>query len=186
MTRWHHSAQRPILCALPHASSPSGELERAQGSRMTKVKRPPLSPVSLPVRIVKLHAKLAVAILVGIAVAFAVAPLVPRWGTRTLAGWDAGVVVYLVSTLCMMWRADVERIRRRARRFLYTFAFDRRHFRQPCGNRRCPWRCQTRNSGQPGGECGAGFLHHPAVMGLRAHHIFIPLCSRILRRRRRR
>src|SRR5262245_2962370 len=114
MTRWHHSAQRPILCALPHASSPSGELERAQGSRMTKVKRPPLSPVSLPVRIVKLHAKLAVAILVGIAVGFAVAPLVPRWGPRTLAGWDAGVVVYLVSTLCMMWRADVERIRRRA------------------------------------------------------------------------
>src|SRR4029450_9924181 len=105
---------RPILCALPHASLPSGELERAQGSRMAKVKRPPLSPVSLPVRIVKLHAKLAVAILVGIAVAFAVAPLVPRWGTRTLAGWDAGVVVYLVSTLCMMWRAARERIRQRA------------------------------------------------------------------------
>jgi uncharacterized membrane protein len=81
---------------------------------MAKVKRPPFTPLSLPVRMIKLHAKLAVAIFVGIAVAFAVAPLVPRWGTRILAGWDAGVVVYLVSTLCMMWRADVERIRRRA------------------------------------------------------------------------
>src|SRR4029453_97595 len=67
-----------------------------------------------PARIIKLQAKLAVAILIGIAVAFAVAPLVSRWGASILAGWDAGVVVYLVSTICMMWRADVERIRRRA------------------------------------------------------------------------
>jgi uncharacterized membrane protein len=81
---------------------------------MAKVKRPPLSPLSLPVRIVKLHAKLAVAILVGIAVAFAVAPLVPQWGARTLAGWNAGVVVYLILTFSMMWHANVERIRRRA------------------------------------------------------------------------
>ncbi|HEY3222535.1 MAG TPA: DUF1345 domain-containing protein [Pseudolabrys sp.] len=81
---------------------------------MAKVKRPPLSPLSLPVRIVKLHAKLAVAILVGVAVVFAVAPLTLQEGTRVLAGWDTGVVVYLVLTLCMMWRADVERIRRRA------------------------------------------------------------------------
>jgi uncharacterized membrane protein len=81
---------------------------------MAKVKRPRLSPLPLPVRVVKLHAKLAVAILVGIAVTFAVGPFAPQWGTRILAGWDTGVVVYLVQTLCMMWRADVERIRRRA------------------------------------------------------------------------
>jgi len=81
---------------------------------MAKVKRPPSPPLSLPVRVVKLHAKLAVAILVGIAAAFAVAPLALRAGPRVLAGWDAGVIVYLVLTLSMMWRADVERIRRRA------------------------------------------------------------------------
>ena len=80
---------------------------------MAKVKRPPFG-LSLPVRIVKLHAKLAVAILVGVAVAFAVASLGLRWGVRILAGWDAGVVVYLVLTLSMMWHADVAHIRRRA------------------------------------------------------------------------
>jgi hypothetical protein len=38
---------------------------------MAKVKRPPFTPLSLPVRMIKLHAKLAAAIFVGIAVAFA-------------------------------------------------------------------------------------------------------------------
>ena len=80
---------------------------------MAKVKRPPFG-LSLPVRIVKLHAKLAVAIPVGVAVAFALTPLGLRWGVRILAGWDAGVVVYLVLTLSMMWHADVAHIRRRA------------------------------------------------------------------------
>ena len=79
---------------------------------MTKVKR--LPPLSLPLRIIKLHAKLAIAILVGIAVAIAVAPLSLHWGARILAGWNVGVATYLVLTLSMMWRADVARIRRRA------------------------------------------------------------------------
>ena len=80
---------------------------------MAKVKRPPFG-LSLPVRIVKLHAKLAVAVLVGVAMAFAVAPLGLRLGVRILAGWDTGVVVYLALTLSMMWRAEVAHIRRRA------------------------------------------------------------------------
>jgi uncharacterized membrane protein len=81
---------------------------------MAKVKSPPSTPLSLPMSIVRLHAKLAVAILVGIAVAIAVAPLSLHWGARILAGWDVGVVVYLVLTLSMMWRADIARIRSRA------------------------------------------------------------------------
>ena len=52
-------------------------------------------PSSLPLRMVRLHAKLALAILVGIAVTVAIKPLTLGWGTRALAGWDAGVVVYL-------------------------------------------------------------------------------------------
>src|SRR5262245_48269471 len=81
---------------------------------MAKVRRLPLSPLSLPLRIIKLHAKLAIAILVGIAVAVGVGTLTPQWGARALIGWDAGVALYLVLTLSMMWRADVAHIRRRA------------------------------------------------------------------------
>ena len=40
---------------------------------MAEVKSPPFPPLSLPLRIVKLHAKLAIAILIGIAVAVALA-----------------------------------------------------------------------------------------------------------------
>src|SRR6476659_2170969 len=71
-------------------------------------------PSSLPLRMVGLHAKLALAILVGIAVAIAVKPLTLEWGTRALAGWDAGIVVYLSLTLPLMWRANITHIRRRA------------------------------------------------------------------------
>src|SRR5262245_38839297 len=79
---------------------------------MAKSKRLPFSP--LPLRVVRLHAKLAIAILVGIAIAIGVAPLGLQWGARTLAGWDVGVAVYLSLTLSLMWRADVAHIRRRA------------------------------------------------------------------------
>jgi uncharacterized membrane protein len=81
---------------------------------MAKSKRLPFSPLSLPLHVVRLHAKLAIAILVGVAIAIAVAPLGLQWGARTLAGWDVGVAVYLFLTLSLMWRADVAHIRRRA------------------------------------------------------------------------
>jgi uncharacterized membrane protein len=71
-------------------------------------------PSSLPLRMVRLHAKLVLAILVGIAVTVAIKPLTLGWGTRALAGWDAGVVVYLSLTLSLMWRANITHIRRRA------------------------------------------------------------------------
>jgi uncharacterized membrane protein len=73
---------------------------------------PPLPP--LPVRVAKLHAKLVIAIIVGIAVAAIMTPLELRWLPRALAGWDVGVAVYLALTFSLMWRADVAQIRRRA------------------------------------------------------------------------
>src|SRR4029078_1279449 len=72
----------------------------------------PLSP--LPVRIVRLHAKLGIAIIIAIAVAAGMGPLGINLPARVLTGCDVGVAVYLVLTFSMMWRADVARIRRRA------------------------------------------------------------------------
>jgi uncharacterized membrane protein len=80
---------------------------------MARTKRPPSLP-PLPLRIVKLHAKLAIAILVGIAVAIALASLTLRWEARILGGWDAAVALYLILTLPMMWRTNVTHIRHRA------------------------------------------------------------------------
>ena len=80
---------------------------------MAKSNRQP-PPSALPLRIVKLHAKLAIAIVVGIAVATAAAPLGFLWGTRILSAWGIAVAVYLVLTLPMMWHADIAQIRRRA------------------------------------------------------------------------
>ena len=37
-----------------------------------------------------------------------------RWPARWLTGWDGGIVVYLVLTFVMMWRTDVESIRKLA------------------------------------------------------------------------
>lgn len=73
------------------------------------------SPVRqpLPIRVVKLHAKLLSAAVIGIVIAL----LTPRdWltPTRLLAGWDIGVALYLCLIWAAMRRADIERIRRRA------------------------------------------------------------------------
>ena len=72
----------------------------------------PLSP--LPVRIIRLHAKLVIAISIAIAVAAGMARFDINLPARLLTGWDVGIAVYLVLTFSMMWRADVSRIRRRA------------------------------------------------------------------------
>jgi uncharacterized membrane protein len=77
----------------------------------TKTKLVPAK--ALPIRFVKLHGKLIVAVMVGLAIAL-LAPLHLRASSRALAGWDIGLVVYLVLTYAMMWRTDVESIRRRA------------------------------------------------------------------------
>jgi uncharacterized membrane protein len=68
----------------------------------------------LPIRIARLHAKLAIAAVVGLLLVGVLMPFGMHWLIRILLGWDAGVALYLVLTYAMMWRVKVERIRRRA------------------------------------------------------------------------
>ncbi len=52
--------------------------------------------------------------MVGLLVVGALMPFGTHWLMRVLFGWDVGVALYLALTYAMMWRAKVERIRRRA------------------------------------------------------------------------
>ena len=67
----------------------------------------------LPIRFVQLHNKLLLAAVIGLVVSLAL-PAGFKAPACILIGWDAGLVVYLVWTYAMMWRAQVERIRKRA------------------------------------------------------------------------
>lgn len=62
---------------------------------------------------VRLHAKLVIAVAVGIAVA-ALAPFDMRQSSRLLIGWNAGIALYLVLVHSLIWRCDIDRLRRRA------------------------------------------------------------------------
>lgn len=79
---------------------------------MSRSTSKPLPP--LPIRVARLHGKLAIAVAVGVAVAGALMAFDLRGLARWLTGWDAGVAVYLVLTYAMMWRTDVKGIRKRA------------------------------------------------------------------------
>lgn len=72
----------------------------------------PLRP--LPIRVARLHYHLLLAAVTG-AIAFALSP--PDWwvATRLLVGWMAGIILYLVMMQIVIWRCDVERLRRRAK-----------------------------------------------------------------------
>lgn len=65
------------------------------------------------VRFVQLHNKLLIAAAVGIAICLAL-PASFQTAGRILVGWDVGLAIYLIRTYAMMWRAEVEHIRRRA------------------------------------------------------------------------
>jgi uncharacterized membrane protein len=71
-------------------------------------------PAPLPIRMAKLHGKIAFAALFGVAVSVALAAFDLRAETRMLIGWDLGVALYLWLTQRAMRRADVAHIRRRA------------------------------------------------------------------------
>jgi uncharacterized membrane protein len=73
---------------------------------------PKIAP--LPVRMARLHGKIAIAAVFGVAVYFASATFDLRAETRVLIGWNAGVAFYLWLTQRAMRRADVAHIRRRA------------------------------------------------------------------------
>jgi uncharacterized membrane protein len=72
----------------------------------------PLPP--LPIRVYRLHAKLAIAAMIGALVAVVLQTIEMHALARALVGWDVTIVVYLVLTYAMMWRAEVEQIRKRA------------------------------------------------------------------------
>jgi uncharacterized membrane protein len=75
---------------------------------------PPMTPLRpLPIRIAKLHAHLMIAAVVGIAV-IAFVPAGWRLPTRLLTGWDAGVALYLVQMHSVIWRCDIDHLRKRA------------------------------------------------------------------------
>lgn len=73
---------------------------------------PRLAP--LPFRVARLHARLAIAVAGGIAVALLLTLVELRPATRLLLGWDVGVAVHLFLSHHMIRHADVDRIRRRA------------------------------------------------------------------------
>jgi len=75
---------------------------------------PPMTPLRpLPIRIAKLHAHLMIAAVVGIAV-IAFVPGGWRLPSRLLAGWDAGVAIYLIVMHSVIWRCDINHLRKRA------------------------------------------------------------------------
>jgi uncharacterized membrane protein len=67
----------------------------------------------LPVRVAKLHAKLIVAAIVGVAV-IAFLPGHWRWPTRLIVGWDGGLALYLCLAYATMSTCTIEYIRKRA------------------------------------------------------------------------
>ena len=79
---------------------------------MAKAKKSTVPLKPLPVRFVRLHAKLVIGALVGLIIV-ALAPFT-LLTTRLLAGWDIGVALYLLLIHYTMARCDVARIRRRA------------------------------------------------------------------------
>jgi uncharacterized membrane protein len=82
---------------------------------MARKKNPPPLQVlpPLPIRVARLHAKLVIATVVGIAVVV-FAPGAWRMPTQLLVGWDSGLVLYLALTHTMVMHSSIERIRKRA------------------------------------------------------------------------
>jgi uncharacterized membrane protein len=72
----------------------------------------PLAP--LLTRMYRLHAKLAIAALVGVLVGVALLAVDMRVLARVLVGWDSGVAAYLTLIYTTIWRYDIARIRERA------------------------------------------------------------------------
>jgi uncharacterized membrane protein len=76
---------------------------------------PPLTPLRpLSIRIAKLHAHLMISAAFGGIVLFALVFADWRLPTKLLAGWDAGVALYLVLMQSIIWRCDIDHLRKRA------------------------------------------------------------------------
>jgi len=68
----------------------------------------------LPVRVARLHGRLLVAVAIGILITLATTATSWQWATKLLAGWNTGVLVYLVSIYSVARRGDTRRLRERA------------------------------------------------------------------------
>lgn len=78
-----------------------------------KIPSPPKPLAPLLIRVVRLHAKLVIAVVVGLAI-IALAPFDVRLPTRLLIGWNVGIAIYLCLIHWTMGRCDIDHIRRRA------------------------------------------------------------------------
>ena len=74
----------------------------------------PASKLPLPVRVARTHVKLVVAIIAGILVALALLGFRIDGMARLLAGWDAGILIYLILAARFMRRFDAAAIKKRA------------------------------------------------------------------------
>jgi uncharacterized membrane protein len=77
-------------------------------------KKPSPPPRPLPIRIAKLHAHLMISTAFGGIVLFSLVFADWRLPTKLLAGWDAGLALYLVLMQSIIWRCDVDHLRKRA------------------------------------------------------------------------
>jgi uncharacterized membrane protein len=68
----------------------------------------------MPIRLLRLHARLLISIVIGIAVALVLITTEWRTSTKLLAGWDVGVICYLLLIYPDISRALVSDIRHRA------------------------------------------------------------------------
>jgi uncharacterized membrane protein len=96
---------------------PSGEADAREpdGAMAQKKPSPPPTPLRpLPIRIARLHAHLMISAAFGAVVLLALVFADWRLPTKLLAGWDAGVTLYLILMQSMIWRCDIAHLRKRA------------------------------------------------------------------------
>lgn len=74
----------------------------------------PASKLPLPVRVARMHFKLIIAVAAGTLFTLALVGSRVEGMARLLAGWDVGVLVYLIFAARFMRRYDVARIKKRA------------------------------------------------------------------------
>jgi uncharacterized membrane protein len=70
---------------------------------------------ALAMRFARLHTRLLISVAFGVAVALLLGLTDRSISTRLLAGWDCGILLYLVSIYSVIRRGDIVRLRERAR-----------------------------------------------------------------------
>jgi uncharacterized membrane protein len=69
---------------------------------------------SLPVRVARLHGRLLISVVIGVLIALATTATNWQWATRLLAGWNTGVLIYLVLIYSVARGGDIRQLRERA------------------------------------------------------------------------